>query len=90
MTNEQYERLKQYEQHLIRGYKGNYSFGVTKADFEGMKELYFELGGNGTIQSTCSSCILKMTKYLGKAYFTYTPTKKPTSKTRKTSRKGAK
>ena len=71
MNKETYEKLKKYQIHLRRGYKGNYIYGLLQKDFDEMYVLYRELGGNAQLKYTCQSCCLQLTKYLGKLYFEY-------------------
>ena len=71
MNKETYERLKPYYIHLRRGYKGNYVYGLLQKDFEVLFEIYKELNGRENLRYTCSSCILRLTKFLGKLYFEY-------------------
>ena len=71
MNKETYEKLKKYQAHLRRGYKGNYIYGLLQKDFDVLYEIYKELGGRENLRYTCSSCCLRLTKYLGKLYFEY-------------------
>ena len=71
MNKETYEKLKKYQVHLRRGFKGNYIYGLLQKDFDEMYVLYRELGGNAQLKYTCQSCCLQLTKYLGKLYFEY-------------------
>ena len=71
MNKETYEKLKKYYIHLRRGYKGNYVYGLLQKDFEVLFEIYKQLGGRENLRYTCSSCILRLTKFLGKLYFEY-------------------
>ena len=71
MNKETYEKLKKYQVHLRRGFKGNYIYGLLQKDFDEMYILYRELGGNAQLKYTCQSCCLQLTKYLGKLYFEY-------------------
>jgi hypothetical protein len=71
MNKETYERLKPYYIHLRRGYKGNYVFGLLQKDFDVLYEIYKELGGRENLRYTCSSCCLRLTKFLGKLYYEY-------------------
>ena len=71
INKETYERLKPYYIHLRRGYKGNYVYGLLQKDFDELYEIYKELGGRENLRYTCSSCILRLTKFLGKLYFEY-------------------
>ena len=71
MNKETYDKLKKYEVHLRRGYKGNYVFGLLQKDFDVLFEIYKELGGNAQLRYTCNSCNLQLLKFLGKLYFEY-------------------
>ena len=71
INKETYERLKPYYIHLRRGYKGNYIYGLLQKDFDVLFEIYKNLGGRENLRYTCSSCILRLTKFLGKLYFEY-------------------
>ena len=71
MNKSTYNKLKKYYIHLRRGYKGNYIYGLLQKDFDEMYVLYRELGGRENLRYTCSSCCLRLTKYLGKLYFEY-------------------
>ena len=71
MNRETYEKLKKYQAHLRRGYKGNYIYGLLQTDFDVLYEIYKELGGRENLRYTCNSCNLRLTKFLGKLYFEY-------------------
>ena len=71
MNKETYEKLKKYQAHLRRGYKGNYVFGLLQKDFDELYKIYKELGGNAQLRYTCNSCNLQLLKFLGKLYFEY-------------------
>lgn len=71
MNREAYEKLKKYYIHLRRGFKGNYIYGLLQKDFDEMYNIYKELGGRENLRYTCSSCCLRLTKFLGKLYFEY-------------------
>lgn len=71
MNKDTYEKLKKYESHLRRGYKGNYIYGLLQKDFDVLFEIYKELGGKENLRYTCSSCCLRLTKFLGKLYYEY-------------------
>ena len=71
MNKETYEKLKKYYIHLRRGYKGNYVYGLLQKDFDELYKIYKELGGRENLRYTCSTCCLRLTKYLGKLYFEY-------------------
>ena len=71
INKETYEKLKKYQVHLRRGFKGNYIYGLLQKDFDILYEIYKELGGRENLRYTCSTCCLRLTKYLGKLYFEY-------------------
>ena len=71
MNKETYEKLKKYQVHLRRGFKGNYVFGLLQKDFDVLFEIYKQLGGNAQLRYTCQSCCLQLLKFLGKIYFEY-------------------
>ena len=71
MNKETYEKLKKYYIHLRRGFKGNYIYGLLQTDFDVLYEIYKNLGGRENLRYTCSSCCLRLTKFLGKLYFEY-------------------
>ena len=71
MNRETYEKLKKYQAHLRRGYKGNYIYGLLQTDFDVLYEIYKELGGRENLRYTCNSCNLRLTKFLGKLYYEY-------------------
>ena len=71
MNKETYEKLKKYQVHLRRGFKGNYIYGLLQKDFDVLYNIYKELGGRENLRYTCSTCCLRLTKYLGKLYFEY-------------------
>ena len=71
MNRETYEKLKKYQAHLRRGYKGNYIYGLLQTDFDVLYEIYKQLGGRENLRYTCTSCCLRLTKFLGKLYFEY-------------------
>lgn len=71
MNKETYEKLKKYQVHLRRGFKGNYIYGLLQTDFDELYNIYKELGGRENLRYTCSSCCLRLTKFLGKLYYEY-------------------
>ena len=71
MNKETYEKLKKYQVHLRRGFKGNYIYGLLQTDFDVLYNIYKELGGRENLRYTCSTCCLRLTKFLGKLYFEY-------------------
>ena len=71
MNKSTYNKLKKYEAHLRRGFKGNYIYGSLQTDFDELYNIYKELGGRENLRYTCSSCCLRLTKFLGKLYYEY-------------------
>lgn len=71
MNKETYDKLKKYEVHLRRGFKGNYIYGLLQKDFDVLFEIYKQLGGRENLRYTCTSCCLRLTKFLGKLYYEY-------------------
>ena len=66
-----YEKLKKYEVHLRRGFKGGYVFGLYQSDFDELFEIYKQLGGTQRLKYSCSSCTLQLLKFLGKLYYEF-------------------
>ena len=66
-----YEKLKKYESHLRRGYKGNYVYGLLQTDFDVLYEIYKSLGFRENLRYTCNVCNLRLCKTLGKLYYEY-------------------
>ena len=66
-----YNKLKKYQVHLRRGYKGNYIYGLLQKDFDVLFEIYKELGGRENLRYTCTSCCLRLIKFLGKLYYEF-------------------
>lgn len=71
MNKSIYNKLKKYEVHLRRAYKGDYVYGLLQTDFDVLYEIYKNLGGNAQLRYTCNSCNLQLLKFLGKLYFEY-------------------
>ena len=66
-----YNKLKKYEVHLRRAYKGNYVYGLLQTDFDVLYEIYKSLGFKESLKYTCSSCILRLCNTLGKLYYEF-------------------
>ena len=66
-----YNKLKKYEVHLRRGYKGNYVYGLLQSDFDTLYEIYKQLDFKNSLKYTCNSCNLILCKTLGKLYYEY-------------------
>lgn len=71
MNKSIYNKLKKYEVHLRRGYKGNYVFGLLQKDFDVLYEIYKQLGFKESLKYTCNSCNLRLCKTLGKLYYEF-------------------
>ena len=71
ITKKQYDKLKQYELHLRRGYKGGYIFGFLQKDFDELIEIYKQLGFKERLRYNCNSCNLRLLSTLGKLYYEY-------------------
>jgi len=71
ITKKTYNKLKQYEQHLKRGYKGNYVFGFLQKDFDELFEIYKQLGFKERLRYNCNSCNLRLLSTLGKLYYEF-------------------
>lgn len=70
-TETDYNNLKPYEAHLQRGFYGRYYYGLRRADFNKLVEIYRDLGLTQAMDYSCGRCILQLTCTLGKAYFEY-------------------
>ena len=66
-----YNKLKKYEVHLRRAYKGNYVFGLLQSDFDELYQIYKQLGFKNSLKYTCNSCNLLLCKTLGKFFYEY-------------------
>ena len=66
-----YNKLKKYEVHLRRGFKGGYVYGLYQNEFDELYEIYKQLGGKSKLKYSCSSCILQLLKFLGKLYYEF-------------------
>ena len=66
-----YNKLKKYEIHLRRAYKGNYVYGLLQNDFDELYNIYKNLGFKNSLKYTCNSCNLILCKTLGKLYYEY-------------------
>lgn len=73
LTQEQYDRLTPYKEHLTRGYYGKYTYCLTRKIFNALVEVYRELGYTRNMDYSCSSCLLALTSTLGELYFKFKP-----------------
>ena len=72
MKQEQYRKLKQYEQQLTTALYCDYARNITTAGLEILNEVYKELfNKESELGSGCGRCTLKSLKELAKEYFNY-------------------
>lgn len=72
MKQEQYRKLKQYEQQLTTAFYCDYARNITTAGLEILNEVYKELfNKESELGSGCGRCTLKSLKELAKEYFNY-------------------
>ena len=72
MKQEQYKKLKQYEQQLTTAFYCDYARNITTAGLEILNEVYKELfNRESELGSGCGRCTLKSLKELAKEYFNY-------------------
>ena len=72
MKQEQYRKLKQYEQQLTTALYCDYARNITTAGLEILNEVYKELfNKESELGSGCGRCTLKALKELAKEYFNY-------------------
>ena len=72
MKQEQYKKLKPYEQHLTTALYCDYARNITTAGLEILNEVYKELfNKESELGSGCGRCTLKSLKELAKEYFNY-------------------
>ena len=72
MKQEQYKKLKQYEQHLTTAFYCDYARNITTAGLQTLNEVYKELfNKESELESGCGRCTLKALKELAKEYFNY-------------------
>lgn len=72
MTQEQYEKCKEWEQQLRWAVKSNFVH-MNNTDFSKVAAIYKEVFGEGLTlaQMTCNTCRLRALKRLGEDYFNY-------------------
>lgn len=77
LKKEQYEKLKDYEKHLLSAYKNSFVH-ITAADFQKVAEIYAEVFGETLRKSqmNCNTCRLNALRKLGELYSNYTETEK--------------
>ena len=72
MKQEQYRKLKQYEQQLTTALYCDYARNITTAGLQVLNEVYKELfNKESELGSGCGRCTLKALKELAKEYFNY-------------------
>lgn len=72
MKQEQYKKLKQYEQHLTTALYCDYARNITTIGLQTLNEVYKELfNKESELGSGCGRCTLKSLKELAKEYFNY-------------------
>lgn len=72
MKQEQYKKLKEYEQHLTTALYCDYARNITTAGLQVLNEVYKELfNKESELGSGCGRCTLKALKELAKEYFNY-------------------
>ena len=77
MTQEQFERLKEYEKEIMNAYKNNYVH-MPGTRFNEVAKLYAEITGTELTkrQMGCNTCRLNALRKLGELYSNYTEPKK--------------
>lgn len=72
MKQEQYKKLKEYEQQLTTALYCDYARNVTSKGFEVLNGVYKELFNKDSgLGSGCGKCQLKALKEIAKEYFAY-------------------
>lgn len=73
MTQEQFEKLKQYENHLYTAKNCDYVRGLTAQTVKELSDLYEEIisKNNNGFKSGCSRCRLRSLKDLARVYYQY-------------------
>lgn len=69
MDDNVFERLKNFETHLRRGYYGGYCYGLYQKDFEELLVYYKALGGRENLKYSCQACVLRLVKFVAEKYF---------------------
>lgn len=77
LKKEQYEKLKQYEKHLLAAYKNSFVH-IGANDFMAVAGIYAEVFGESLRKSqmNCNTCRLNTLKKLGELYANYTESEK--------------
>lgn len=72
MKQEQYKKLKEYEQQLTTALYCDYARNITTIGLQTLNEVYKELfNKESELESGCGRCTLKALKELAKEYFNY-------------------
>lgn len=72
MKQEQYKKLKEYEQQLTTALYCDYARNITTIGLQVLNEVYKELfNKESELESGCGKCTLKALKELAKEYFNY-------------------
>lgn len=72
MKQEQYKKLKEYEQQLTTALYCDYARNITTIGLQVLNEVYKELfNKESELESGCGRCTLKALKELAKEYFNY-------------------
>ena len=73
MTQEQYEKLKAYENHLYTAKNCDYVRGLTPQTVKELADLYEEIisKNNNGLKSGCSRCRLRSLKDLARVFYQY-------------------
>ena len=89
LTQEQYEKLKPYEKHLINAYRSSYVH-MSGADFVKVSKIYDEVFESPLTnkQKGCNTCRLNALRKLGELYVNYNkPEEEKEEEKKKTPRK---
>jgi hypothetical protein len=72
MTKEEFEYLSQFDDRFITATKANYALALKSADVIKIKDIYSRLIGQPyNMNTSCSTCVLKLLQKLSKFYFEY-------------------
>lgn len=71
LTKDDYNDLKKYEIHLIRGVRGNYVYNMTQCEAEALFTIYNRVYHKNEKAIGCTRCRLNVCKLLGGLYFKY-------------------
>lgn len=79
LTENQYNRLKPYEEHLHRAFYGQYVFGMMASEAKELFEIYNEIFKKNEKSTSCGRCRLNVATALGRLFYEYTPEEAPES-----------